>query len=263
MSVAPLPANYNPSVGYPTAFGRQAVPAHKIIAKNGQNVVGSGEPDTADKAPVTAAADKPFSFWDLVDIINPLQHIPIVSTIYRNITGDEIGDVARVAGGALYGGIIGAALGGLNAVLADNTGKDLGDTVVSMFTSDDAKPDVDAATDMADADETDRPVVVTNNNALFDQPAGQTAPDTVAPEPPAVPVIEVRPQASADSVLPAAKNVTALNDVEKNAPLAPKKANVQQAMMQALLKMQSGQADALANDKKDDDNSVTSADGNS
>jgi hypothetical protein len=48
-----------------------------------------------------------FSFGELLDIINPLHHIPIVSNIYRNMTGDEISPVARIAGGALFGGAIG------------------------------------------------------------------------------------------------------------------------------------------------------------
>ncbi len=46
-----------------------------------------------------AAPEKAFSLWDsdgfsfgdIVDIINPLQHIPVVSTIYREMTGDDIG----------------------------------------------------------------------------------------------------------------------------------------------------------------------------
>ena len=55
--------------------------------------------------------EESFGFFDFLDIINPLQHIPIVGTIYRHITGDEIGVVAQVAGGALFGGAIGAAAG--------------------------------------------------------------------------------------------------------------------------------------------------------
>ncbi|MGB6086494.1 MAG: hypothetical protein WBF74_07845, partial [Parvibaculum sp.] len=32
-----------------------------------------------------------FGFSDFLDVINPLQHIPIVSSIYRELTGDELG----------------------------------------------------------------------------------------------------------------------------------------------------------------------------
>lgn len=51
-----------------------------------------------------------FTFGDLLDIVNPLQHIPIVGTIYRKITGDTIAPAMEIAGGALFGGPLGAIL---------------------------------------------------------------------------------------------------------------------------------------------------------
>ncbi|MBT5013959.1 MAG: hypothetical protein HON02_05865, partial [Rhodospirillaceae bacterium] len=30
-----------------------------------------------------------FTFLDFLDIINPLQHIPVVGSLYRDMTGDE------------------------------------------------------------------------------------------------------------------------------------------------------------------------------
>ena len=53
------------------------------------------------------------TFLDIVDAVNPLQHIPLISSIYRNISGDSISDVPKFVGGALYGGPLGlvAALG--------------------------------------------------------------------------------------------------------------------------------------------------------
>ena len=59
----------------------------------------------------TAAEDSGLGFGDLLDVINPLQHLPVVGTIYRALTGDTMSEAARMAGGALYGGpfgIIGA-----------------------------------------------------------------------------------------------------------------------------------------------------------
>ncbi len=52
--------------------------------------------------------DTSFGVSDLIDMINPLQHIPIVSQIYRSLTGDTIGAVAEIVGGALFGGPVGA-----------------------------------------------------------------------------------------------------------------------------------------------------------
>lgn len=43
-----------------------------------------------------------------VDTINPLQHIPFIGFLYRQITGDTITPDASFAGGMLYGGPIGA-----------------------------------------------------------------------------------------------------------------------------------------------------------
>lgn len=74
-----------------------------------------------------------FSFGDIVDIINPLQHIPIVATLYRNWTGDKIGPAPRVIGGALWGKVAGLVGGLVNAVVEWWTGKDIGDHVYAML----------------------------------------------------------------------------------------------------------------------------------
>lgn len=67
-----------------------------------------------------------FTFGDLLDLVNPLQHIPIVSTVYRAITGDEIGIGPRMLGGAVLGGVIGFGVSAMNAALEYETGKDAG-----------------------------------------------------------------------------------------------------------------------------------------
>lgn len=79
-----------------------------------------------------------FGFSDLLDVVNPLQHIPVVSTLYRSLTGDQIGPVARVVGGTLYGGPIGAGMAVANAIMEQETGRDIGDTVLAMVTGDEA-----------------------------------------------------------------------------------------------------------------------------
>jgi hypothetical protein len=60
--------------------------------------------------------DKGLSFRDLLDIVNPLQHIPGVSQLYRKLTGDEIKPSMELAGGALFGGPIGVALSALGLI---------------------------------------------------------------------------------------------------------------------------------------------------
>ena len=72
-----------------------------------------------------------FGFSDILDIINPLQHLPIISAIYRAETGDQIGAIPRILGSMLFGGgLIGAAIGAATAVISlaveQETGKDIG-----------------------------------------------------------------------------------------------------------------------------------------
>lgn len=87
-------------------------------------------PRNADGLPEPQAD---MSFWDVLDVVNPLQHIPIVNSIYRAVTGDEIGAPARVMGGILFGGVVGGAAAIANAVLEQSTGRDLGDHVLASL----------------------------------------------------------------------------------------------------------------------------------
>lgn len=83
--------------------------------------------------PVAPAEDDDFSFDDFLDVINPLQHLPVVGTLYRAITGDEIEPPAKLAGGALFGGFYGF-LGALGSVaFEDITGESLEQMVLSLF----------------------------------------------------------------------------------------------------------------------------------
>ena len=95
--------------------------------------------DGAPDVPEIAFSDlwqdkaKGFTFGDLLDIINPLQHIPVVSTIYRMVTQDEIGPGARVAGGALFGGPLGVIGAGLTAVFEETSGGSVEEHVVALW----------------------------------------------------------------------------------------------------------------------------------
>jgi hypothetical protein len=70
----------------------------------------------------------------ILDVINPLQHIPVISTLYRHLTGDEISPMAQVAGDTLYGGPIGGALSLANVATKAETGHDIGDHMLAMVT---------------------------------------------------------------------------------------------------------------------------------
>ena len=80
--------------------------------------------------------DDGFTFTDFVDIVNPLQHIPLISTIYREISDDKLEPGSRLIGGTIFGGPIGLAASTFNVLLEQDTGKDLGKHVVSLFKGD-------------------------------------------------------------------------------------------------------------------------------
>lgn len=75
-----------------------------------------------------------FGFGDLIDIVNPLHHIPLVSVLYESVTGDTIKPSGRIIGGAVFGGFAGAAAGIANAIVEEETGKDVAGNVVAMVT---------------------------------------------------------------------------------------------------------------------------------
>ena len=66
-------------------------------------------------------------------MINPLQHIPVVSTLYRTITGDTIDPGAKIAGGTLFGGPLGAAFSSLDVAVKHRTGNDIADHAAAFF----------------------------------------------------------------------------------------------------------------------------------
>ena len=98
-------------------------------------------PVPSSPGPLSPSDTAGFSFHDLLSIVNPLQHIPVISTIYRAITGDTIKPFDKIAGDTLYGGVLGFVSSLADTVFQKVTGKDFGDTVLSLFTgSHDAAP---------------------------------------------------------------------------------------------------------------------------
>jgi hypothetical protein len=81
----------------------------------------------------TAPEHQGFTFDDFLDIINPLQHIPVVSTLYRRITGDQMGPTAEIAGGALFGGLLGAVGSIADVIWTQARGRDFGNSVMAWL----------------------------------------------------------------------------------------------------------------------------------
>ena len=90
------------------------------------------DPQSFDNALAYAAGNErsgsgpePFGFGDIFDMVNPLQHIPLVNRVYRNVTGDEIRPISKIVGGSIYGGPAGAAVGVADTISEYETGRDM------------------------------------------------------------------------------------------------------------------------------------------
>jgi len=105
------------------------------------------------------------AFDDLLDIVNPLQNLPVVGTLYRAITDDRMGTVAKVAGDALYGGLWGAVGAVADAAFEAVTGKDFGSTMLALAGDALGLEDADAKTQLAAATPPAKPVAATNDSA--------------------------------------------------------------------------------------------------
>ncbi len=101
----------------------------------------SAQPNPTAAAPAKAGAvakgeffgKNGLEFSDFLDVVNPLQHIPVIGEIYRSATNDGISTGARLAGGTLFGGPLGFAGALANTVVAEATGKDIGGNVVTLI----------------------------------------------------------------------------------------------------------------------------------
>ncbi len=122
-----------------------AIQIMKVDSKKIQNTDNEKKPFniTWDDSDLKNKPDEPekkkLSFFDILDIVNPLQHIPVVNSIYRRLTGDEMHPVSRLAGSALFGGPIGAVMGSVDALFAQENGQYFGDRVLSRLVDNNSK----------------------------------------------------------------------------------------------------------------------------
>jgi hypothetical protein len=79
--------------------------------------------------------------------VNPLQHIQVVSSIYRELTGDEIAAPMRTLGGFLFTGPLGFINGALNGIVEEASGRDIGETLFALFDDSEASTAEAASTD--------------------------------------------------------------------------------------------------------------------
>jgi len=92
------------------------------------------EQPTKRDAGFEAFGEDGFTVLDAIDIVNPLQQLPLIGTIYRELTGDTLDPFSRMAGSTLYFGPIGAAASAANVVMEAFTGKDVGAHMMAFIT---------------------------------------------------------------------------------------------------------------------------------
>jgi hypothetical protein len=187
------------------AFDEDARPGQQIaLAGNGRAnpiryAMADGEMEQGQPGPAVNEPAAELGFGDFLDLINPLQHIPVVSSVYREATGDEISAPARILGGFLFGGPLGFIAAIINAISEEITGKDIGETAVAALFGDDdvpatavaARPDAEAAAQAGDA----APEIW----------VGASTKAAAAPEPPAALIGSLAPDGAVDQItIPAA-----------------------------------------------------------
>jgi hypothetical protein len=229
--------NYNDNISLPRDIRRYPTELDRVpsrgVAKNAEggrsqtfSEVATGV-NAANRVAITSGESppekngKPFALWekngfgfaDFIDIINPLHHIPIVATIYRNFSGDQIGAAPRLIGGALWGRIGGLVTGVANALVEWWSGKDIGDHIyAAIFTP--GNKDTNAAA-VAQKKLTPSGAVAGAVSTPV-APPPRSGDSATATEPPAAPRASdaVDPNALRSDVLPMSR--TARNSYEKN-----------------------------------------------
>ena len=113
-----------------------------------------------------AAAQKPFwsgegpTFKDVLDTINPLQHFPVVSTIYQSLTGDIQSTGAKLAGSALFGGPLGFVASIFDSIVQSATGADIAGNIMAAV---EGKPVPAMHNGTTDTPENGQPVFLSAN----------------------------------------------------------------------------------------------------
>lgn len=115
----------------------RAVPASAVLESQGGEVRSSESRGGESRGGIDGGEGE-VSFHDLLDLVNPLHHLPVIGTLYRRLTGDTLDGPARILGGLLYGGPVGFVAAAANAIAEEAGGQSAGDAVfTALFGPDD------------------------------------------------------------------------------------------------------------------------------
>lgn len=110
---------------------------HAMIASPGPRGGTQGVTVTGNKTDAQPQDEDEGFFHHLLDVVNPLQHLPVVGTIYRAITGEHLDPIEKIAGDTLYGGLWGAVSAIADVAFESITGKGFEDTAMAWLKGDD------------------------------------------------------------------------------------------------------------------------------
>ena len=136
----------------------------------------------------TEAGTTTMSFSDFVDMVNPLQHIPVISSIYRAIENESINPVSRIVGDMLYSGplgVVSVAMSGVgaiaNSLMESQTGSDsTGTMFAALFGKGDDDTSATAPIQLASSDSPKAPDAVLVSQMPTPLLAAATLPAVIA-----------------------------------------------------------------------------------
>ena len=89
--------------------------------------------ELVDSAKTISFGEDGLGLDDAFDAVNVLNHIPIVSDVYKDVTSQDSADAAAaVAGGYMFAGPVGALYSAANAVTEEITGSSILDNFISF-----------------------------------------------------------------------------------------------------------------------------------
>lgn len=152
------------------------------------------EMEARQRAANPKMADQNFDFGDFIDMINPLQHLPIVGNMYREATGDQINPAMKIAGAGIFGGPLGLIGGLVSAIYEQASGEEIESTIAGWMGNDPASTAVAAKT-AAPQEEIKLADIQWNNTKAVG--FGMAAATPLRPEPQPQAVAAVNPAAAA------------------------------------------------------------------
>lgn len=103
------------------------------VEKNFKSPLERPGPGKTPKTDFLPFGEDGFTFLDILDIVNPLHHFPVIGSLYRKITGDTLDPLPRVVGNTLYLGPMGGAISGADLVLEHTSGHNFDEHLFGLF----------------------------------------------------------------------------------------------------------------------------------